>query len=405
MRDNHEKLCFGLTEAGRVTVRGTLFVAMAALIVPAFGVLGILGSVMLTALLVGFIVRPRVRIEGNLPDRVVAGRIASLTYTLQNVGRLPAYNLWVGFGAPPQTIEQVAGERTVSRLRPGETTRVTVTIRPTRRGRYLMSHPICRSAFPFNLFWFGTSRKGQEKLTVLPPFSRVHMPVWRLGRHAETVGVRLAGRSGVSPEYIGSRPYKPGDPPRYIDARAWARLASPATKEYDEDCDNHAAVVLDTRIVQTPRHVKSGQIDELEAAVSLCASVAFTMNSSHFIEVLLAGTELHEFTGWPREARLDRIHDLLAGVEASQAQPDERTILALADRFEEMSQVVFILLSWGSTSEQLVELAQRAGCYCTVVLIGGPNGRRTGAEPVPLWSGTVRVLPAQEVLAGGVKAL
>jgi uncharacterized protein (DUF58 family) len=309
----------------------------------------------------------------------------------------------MGFAAPPQTIEQVTGTDTVSRLGPGETSEVTVTIRPTRRGCYQMSHPVCRSAFPFNLFWFGASRKGQESLTVLPAFWRLHMPLRRLSRHTETAGVRLAGRTGVSPEYIGSRPYMRGDSPRRIDARAWARLATPATKEYDEDCDNYAAIALDTRIAQTPRHVNSGQIDELEAAVSLCASVAFTMHNSHFIDLLLAGTELHEFTGWPREARLDRIHELLARVEASQALPDERLVTSLVNRFDRMSQVVFILLNWDSVSQQLVDIAQRAGCYGTVVLIGEPT--RHSHEPIRPWAGTVRVLSAQEVLSGQVKAL
>lgn len=397
-----EKLCFGLTEVGRVVLRGTGFVALAAFIVPAFGVLCILACVLLTALVVGFTIRPRVRIDGNLPDRVIAGRTTELTYVLRNVGRLPAYNLWMGFTALPQTIEQMTGEHTISRLAPGETAQITVAIRPTRRGCYRIGHPICRSTFPFNLLWFGASRRGEEGLIVLPHFSRLQMPLRRLSRHVETAGMRLAGRVGVSPEYIGSRPYIPGDPPRHIDARAWARLAAPATKEYDEDCDNYAAIVLDTCIPAAAGRPKSGQIDELEAAVSLCASAAFTINPSHFIDLLLAGPDLHEFTDWSREARLDRIHELLAAVEPSQAEPAERTIMSLADRLQEMSQVVFILLHWTETNRQLVE---RAGCHCAVVLIGDPTAPRADESPIPTWAGTVRIVSAQEILSGQIKQL
>jgi len=400
-----EKLRFGLTEAGRVVLRGTGFVAVAAFIVPAFGVLCILACVLLTALVVGFTVRPRVRIDGNLPDRVIAGRTTELTYLLQNVGRLPSYGLWMGLPALPQTIEQVTGEHTIWRIAPGETTQMTIAIRPTRRGCYKIGHPICRSAFPFNLLWFGASRRGEESLIVLPPFWRLQMPFRRLNRHVETAGMRLAGRVGASPEYIGSRPYIPGDPPRHIDARAWARLAAPATKEYDEDCDNYAAIVLDTHIRDAAGRPKSGQIDELEAAVSLCASAAFTINPSHFIDLLLAGGDLHEFTGWSREARLDRIHELLAAVEPSPAEPAERAILSLADRLQEMSQVVFILLRWTETNRQLVELAERAGCHCVVVLIGEPTAPRAGEKPSPTWAGTVRTVSAQEILSGQIKQL
>jgi len=400
-----EKLRFGFTEAGRVILRGTGFVALAAFIVPAFGVLSILACVLLTALLVGFAVRPRVRIDGHLPDRVIAGRTTQLTYVLRNLGRLPAYNLWVGFAGLPQAIEQIGGEHAVSRLGPGETAQVKVTIRPTRRGCYRIGHPVCRSVFPFNLMWFGASRQGEESLIALPAFSRLQMPLRRLTRYAQTAGMRLAGRTGVSPEYIGSRPFMRGDSPRRIDARAWARLATPATKEYDEDCDNYAGLVLDTRITEAATRDKSGRIDELEAAVSLCASVAFTMNGSHFIDLLLAGPELHEFAGWPREARLDRIHELLAGVEPSRAELGERAIMSTLDRFREMSQVVFILLDWTQTNQRLVELAQRAGCHCAVVLIGDPVAARVSEDRVPMWAGTVRVLSPHEILSGQVKQL
>jgi uncharacterized protein (DUF58 family) len=400
-----EKLRFGLTEAGRVVLRGTGFVALAMFIVPAFGVLSILICVLLAALVAGFLVRPRVRIEGHLPDRVVAGRATKLTYVLRNVGRLPAYNLCVDFASLPQAIEQLTGERLVSRLGPGEAAQVTVTIRPTRRGCYRIGHPVCRSAFPFNLLWFGASRPGEESLIALPAFWRLQMPLRGLSRYAQTAGLRLAGRTGMSPEYIGSRPFMRGDSPRRIDARAWARLATPATKEYDEDWDNCAALVVDTRIPNTAARDKSGQIDELEAAVSLCASVAFTMNGSHFIDLLLVGPELHEFTGWPREARLDRIHELLAAVEPSHARPAERTTLFVLDRFREMSQVVFFLLGWTQTNRELVESAQRAGCHCAVVLIGDPKAEPVDDDRISTWAATMRVLSPQEVLSGKVKQL
>ncbi len=405
MAIDHEKLCVGLTEAGRVVLRGAVFVVLAAFIVPAFGVLCILTCVLLTAIVVGFSVRPKVRIDGHLPDRLIAGRIAELTYTVTNTGRLPAYHLSMGFTVLPQTIEQMTADNTISRLGPGESTRVTVAIRPTRRGCYKIGHLVCRSAFPFNLFWFGASRRGGESLIVLPAFSRLQMPLRRAGQHTQAAGMRLAGRLGLSPEYIGSRPFIPGDSPRHIDARAWARLAAPATKEYDEDCDNYAAIVLDTHVRDAAARSKNGQIDALEAAVGICASVAFTIHRSHLIDLLLAGPELHEFSGWAREARLDRIHELLAGVEPSRAECGPPTVMALADRLQSMSQVVFILLDWTESSRRWVERAERAGCYCTVVLIRDPHAPRAREPLIPAWAATVRSVSPQEVLSGQVKQL
>lgn len=399
------KPCFGMTEAGRVTLRGMIFVLLAALVVPAFGVLCIMTCVLGTAIVVGFAVRPKVRIDGHLPDRLTAGRTADLTYTITNTGRLTAYGLTMGFGALPQAIEQMSAEHTISRLGPGETAHVTVTIRPTRRGLHRLGHPVCRSAFPFNLFWFGASRPGEQDLLVLPAFSRLQMPVGQFGRHVQTAGLRLAGRVGASPEYIGSRPFMPGDSPRHIDARAWARLAAPATKEYDEDCDNYAALVLDTRVRDAAARQKTGAIDELEAAVSLCASAAFTLSGSYFIDLLLAGPELHEFSGWSREARLDRIHETLATVEPWWVGSAHEAIVSLSDRLPQMSQVVFVLLDWSDVNRRLVETAERSGCYCTVVRVAAPGSPREDNSPIPAWAGNVRVVTPRDVLSGQVNQL
>jgi uncharacterized protein (DUF58 family) len=412
-----------LTEAGRVLLRGVVFVALASVIVPAFGVFCVLASVLLTALVVGLAVRPRVRIDGSLPERIVAGRPTRLTYRLTNTGRLPAYNLSLRFAALPKTFDRVSADaaedgQIVSCLAPGETADVTVTIRANRRGYYQIARPICRSSFPLNLFWFGASRRGHESLIVLPAFYRLQVPLRRLARHAQTAGMKLAGRAGVSPEYRGTRPFVPGDSPRHIDARAWARLAAPATKEYDEDCDSSVAVVLDTRLPTVPRHgvilpgrrLETGAAKDgsplLEAAVSLCASVAYTMTPSSFIDLVLAGPQLHEFYGWPRGARLDRIHELLAGIKRSQDDPAEDVILSLADRFYEMSQVALILLSWSKPYQKLFELAEQAGCLCNVALIGEPTPDRPVGDSDPGIRGfRPRTLSPKEVLSGQVKQL
>ncbi|GAI34213.1 unnamed protein product, partial [marine sediment metagenome] len=170
-----------MTDAGKVVLRGTGFVTLAALIVPAFGVLSALVSVVLMALLVGFVLRPKIQVSGNLPERIVVGQTARLRYVLKNVAHLPAYNLCVRLTLP-EAIEQVGDGHVVSRLGPGDTTEVTVEIRPKRRGYYRIKQPICQSSFPFNLFSFGTSHDDEETLIVLPAFSRLQIPLRRLSR-------------------------------------------------------------------------------------------------------------------------------------------------------------------------------------------------------------------------------
>ena len=430
MKKTNGRLCFGLTDAGKMVLRGTIFVALAVLIVPAFGVLSALVSVVLMALLVGFVLRPKIQISGNLPDRVIVGQTVRLKYVLKNVARFPAYNLCVRFapkGVPkpsalPEAIEQVGGEHLISRLGPGETTEVTIAIRPKRRGYYQIKQPICQSSFPFNLFSFGTSRDDEETLIVLPAFSLLQIPLRRISRYVRTAhpmggihasGTRLAGRTGVFLEYAGNRPFLPGDSPRNIDARAWARLSVPATKEYYDDFDNYTALVLDTGVppILSGSGSSSNEIKELEAAVSLCASVAFTINNDCLIDFLLAGPDLHQFTALPRMVRLDKIHEILAGVEPSKGYSLEQIAPKLANRFYEISEVVFILLKWDKAYRQpteclttLLELAGQAGCHCTVLLIGQPGRIHLDEDNVG-WPENVRFLSADDILTGQIRRL
>ena len=402
------KLHFGLTDAGKVILRGTAFIALAALIVPAFGILTALVSIILTALIVGFFLRPKIQISGNLPERIIVGQIAQLRYELKNVTRLPAYNVCVRFGTLPETIEQVEGEHMISRLGPGESTEITIVIKPRKRGFYSIRQPICQSSFPFNLFSFGVFYDDEETLIVLPAFSLLQVPLGGLSRRVRTDCARLAGRIGVSPEYVGNRPFLPGDSPRRIDARAWARLSVPATKEYDDDFDNYTALILDTAVPKVLSLSKSYESQELEAAVSLCASLAFTINNYCIIDFLLVGPALHQFTTWPRVMCLDKIHEILAGVEPS--SPDvlrdclEHVEPILADHFCKVSEVVFILLSLDKTYRQLLELADQAGCHSSVILIG-ESGEIHVDEGNVRWTGNIQLLSANEILTGQIKRI
>jgi uncharacterized protein (DUF58 family) len=410
-------LRFGPTDAGKVILRGIVFIGLATLIIPAFDVLCVLVSVCLVALVVGFVLRPRIVVTGNLPERIIAGQTAHLTYTIKNTGRLTAYNLRLRFRALPEAIEQRAEAHAVGSLGPGQAVDAVVAIRPVRRGCYRLQPPVCESSYPFSLFHFGTSRAGEEPLVVLPAFSWLDLPLPCVSRHVNASSLRPAGRIGNSPEYIGNRPYQRGDPPRRIDVRAWARLSVPATKEYDDDLDNYAALVLDTRVPPERAKSKSGEVKELEAAISLCASVAYSMQRDCLIDLLLAGGDLHSFASLPKGMRVDRVHEALAAVEPAEGYSAEQIGTLWEDRLREISEIVFLVLHWDRTYQQLVEWAELAGCHCTVIIVGEPDSQegekaRTKegrnallpSDPLALSPssvlGNVRYVSADDILAG-----
>jgi uncharacterized protein (DUF58 family) len=398
------RLHLGLTDTGKVILRGTFFVALAALIVPAFGILSALVAIVLMALLVGFVLRPKIRIDGNLPERVMVGQITRFSYSLKNTSRLPAYNLCVEFSDLPEAIKQLADAQVIPRLGPGETIEVTVEIRPARRGYYKIKKPICQSGFPFNLFNFGISHDDEETLIVLPVFYRLQFAPIGSSQNVCVGGARFAGQRSAFPEYAGSRPFLPGDSPRRIDARAWARLSVPATKEYRDDFDKRTVLILDTAVSDVSLLSGSNESSEFEAAVSLCASVAFTINNDCLVDVLLAGNEIYQLTALPRMVCLDKIQDILAGAEPSKGYSLEKISPVLISQFHRISEVFFILLKPNKAYRHLLELANQAGCHCNVLLIGESSQMNVDEDDMRR-TANLRYLSPDEILTGQIKFL
>jgi hypothetical protein len=327
-----------------------------------------------------------------------------LRYLLKNVGRFPVFNLSLNFDALPDEIEQIEGGHTVPRLGSGDSAEVMVKIRTRRRGYYRIKPPVCQSTFPFKLFSFGRSRNDQENLIVLPAFSSLRFFLRHLNPFARSGSSIFAGSTGAFPEYAGNRPFLPGDSRRKIDSRAWARLASPATKEYHKNYDNCTALVLDTGISKTLSPVKSHESKEFEAAVSLCASVAFTINDDCLIDLLLAGPDLYQFANWPRKMRIEKIHEILAGVELSMDYTPEQMAPILTDRLGQLSEVVFILPGWKKAYGKLLEMVSQAGCHSTVFIIGQADKINLGRHEIA-WAENIQILSPDEILTEQVMRL
>lgn len=402
------QLHLDVTEAGKVLLHGMAFILLAALIVPAFGILAALVVVLLTAWVAGFILRPRVRIKGNLPQSVIAGETLRFSYQLENAARVSAYQLSVEIDSLPASIERLDGSQLVSRLAPGDSVEVVLHFKAHRRGRFLIPAPICRSSFPFNMFVFGLSRDGLQPLLVLPQVFPLRLPMQDGASHVQSSGRGLAGRTEVSPEYVGNRPFVAGDSPRRIDVRAWARLSVPATKEYYTDCDKLAVLVLDSRVREVAKK-DSDPIEPFEAAVCLCASAASALDRDCSIDAVLTGAALHRFSQMPRTDRFNCVHRMLATVEPSDDYDLEPISQELEADWHQTSEVVFILMAWDKMYGRLIEQAARAGCHTTVLLLGDPATAWAGS-PRPasidadsaIWARQIAVLSPHDVLEGRI---
>jgi hypothetical protein len=382
-------------------------VLLASMIVPAFGILAALGTVLLTALIAGFMLRPRVRIRGSLPESVVVGQTVQFGYELENVARMSAYELTVELDSLPASIERLDESPIVSRLGPGAKAEVAVNFKAHRRGRFLIPAPVCRSSFPFNMFVFGLSREGRQSLLVLPPVFPMRLPLQDRATRADLTGSGLAGRTEVSPEYAGNRPFVAGDSPRRIDVRAWARLSVPATKEYYTTQDRLAVLVLDSRLHGLPK-ADADPSQPFEAAVCLCASTAAVLDQDCLIDAVAIGPTLHRFSQMPRTDRFNAIHHMLATVEPLDGYDLEPIHQGLDDQWRHVSEAVFILLTWDRMYGRLIEQAARAGCRTTVLLVSEPVDKADRSNTAcfdagsAVWARQTAVLSPRDVLEGRI---
>ncbi len=344
MAGEKSKLRVAPTEHGRAIITATCFVFLASLVIPAFGVFAALTCFHVAALWIGYLLRPSVSITGDLPDHIVAGEETQLRFRVTSTSRRKLWELTVTFDGLPDAVEQTGPPFTIDQLEPGESITVTLSILAHQRGHYTVGYPICSSTFPFNLYSFGLAHAEREELLVFPAFDRLTLSgIASDGIGQSSAGLGIASLRGTSPEYIGNRPYVVGDSYRDIDARAWARLARPVVKEYHHEFHRHGALILD--VTNTSKTIAGTRL--FEAAVSLCASLAFSLQSECLIDILVTGSEVRELATVPAGARVQRIHAVLASVE-----PDP-TPLSVNSRLEHLLQ--------GVSDLYIIQSADRSG--------------------------------------------
>lgn len=398
---------FRLTPAGKVMLAGILLSGMTCWVtlhIPIYHVFCALVAAYLASSLFALLMRRKVSVRGQMPDRAVAGHEVTAVFRFTNRSRGPAYDLGVGFFHLPACVREAEGRAMLPRLAPGESVRVEVRLSPLRRGLHALGDAYAYSTFPFNFSRNWPLRCPGGLLLVLPdfqPLARVELPV---GSRYQPGGIALTSKVGESPEYIGSRDYHPGDSTRRIDFRSWARLAHPVVREYQEEYYCRVGLVLDTFVPGKRKPPPSG-FDNLEAAVSLTAAAADALSRGEYvIDLFAAGPELYVFRAGRHTAHFENVLEILACVEPCRQNPFDAVSPALADELENISAVVFVLLDWDASRRQLVRAAAEAGCSARVVIV--TEGSTT--DPIdgdPAWGDSIRVLSPQQVRTGAPEIL
>jgi uncharacterized protein (DUF58 family) len=315
-----------LTPSGKAMVLSMSFVLLAAAIIPALGVFSCLLAILVCAFVFGMIFKPRISIDTTLPDQIAVGSEVTVLYHVKNTGSSHSFCLSLALTDLPAGWCYTGPALIIPHLKPMGTEIVQVTLTPTRRGLFTLPCPACYSSFPFHLFSFNVARGLGAKIAVFPAYDHI-----QLAALSQSVSHQYAG-SGMSldpshlPEYAGNRPFLAGDSLRHIDSRAWARLAEPVVKEYHNDRRRHCALWIKDH--RTPVPVTSDWDRDFEAAISLCASMAYSFGHSTMVDYLVIGQTQHDLRHFNVDTRLNCILDSLAQIVPDSEPHDQPPVLA-----------------------------------------------------------------------------
>jgi uncharacterized protein (DUF58 family) len=396
-----------MTSAGRYVFLGflvTASVGMLDLETPVYLLVCAWTAVGVIAVAVNYLLCPRLSLRGHPAQKASAGQPVTATYEIHNSSRRWALDVGIGYFRLPRSIAPLEDDVILPQIAPGSSGELRVTIRPERRGMYLMPPVRAFSTFPFGFYRTRAAELPPAPLVVTPAFHRVseiHIP---LGTRYQPGGIALTSHVGESPEYIGNREYREGDPLQRIDFRSWARLARPVVREYQEEYYCRIALVLDTFIPKGRRVPRTG-FAELEGAVSLSATVADVLaQGEYIIDLFAAGPELYVFRAGRQTAHFENVLDILAGVDACRTNPFAKVTPALTEELSRISAVVCVLLDWDRSRELLVQAAAEAGCSVKVLLVrdGAPTLSLASAEN---WTNDVSQYTPEEIARGGWERL
>jgi len=238
---------------------------------------------------------------------------------------------------------------------PGESVEAAARAVPARRGRIDLSGAVFERVESLVLLRSFSQCPAADHALVLPrryPVGRLALPG---SRRYQPGGVALASRIGESPEFIGLRDYRPGDPLRRIDWKSWAKEGKPIVREYRDEQFVRHALVLDT-------FAAPGREEHFEEAVSVAASFAATvLTQESLLDLLFVVDKAYCVTAGRGVGSAARMLEVLAGVERCAAQSFSVLSVSVLRRAATLTGCLLVLTDYDASRREMLESLQALG--------------------------------------------
>ncbi|MDO8804318.1 MAG: DUF58 domain-containing protein [Elusimicrobiota bacterium] len=276
-------------------------------------------------------------------------------------------------------------------LPPGGSAEVSLQLLPPRRGVIRLEAVSASRPDPLGLATAERLVATRASVIVLPrryPVSRLSLPG---GRKYQQGGVALASSVGESMEFSTLRDYKPGDPPRRIHWKSFARTGRLIVKENHDEYFVRHALVLDT-------FTGPGASEAVfEEAVSVTASFACTvLTQESLLDLLFVGAEAYHFTAGRGLGGAGRMLEILAAVQPCNDKPFEELSRSVAMRYRLVSGCILVLVAWDDARRALTRQLRALGVPLQTFLVRDP----ASGSALPGSGEGVRVLETGRIAEG-----
>ncbi|MEZ6070961.1 MAG: DUF58 domain-containing protein [Pirellulales bacterium] len=132
-------------------------------------------------------------------------------------------------------------------------------------------------------------------------------------------GLHRSRYFGRSIEFLQHRQYVPGDDPRHVDWKVWARKDRLYVKQYEEDTNLRCTLLVDA---SRSMHYGSGPLNKFDYACSLAASVAYLSLHQHdSVACTVFDEEVR--ASLPHRSRFAQLHEIIKAFDV--AEPAGKT--------------------------------------------------------------------------------
>lgn len=367
-----------------------------------FGVFALFCAV-IVAWLAGLVLRPQLALQRRVMGHSVADGSVTLCYELVNRGRFTAWDVVLDSSFLHHDLRwPQGGPPSVAAVAPGERIVVNAVLHTRRRGRYTLPAVRAASAHPLGLCLTGRSGTGDRQLIVQPAFPVLQQFDVQFGSRVQTGGAREISQLGASMEFIGCREYRPGDNPRHLHVRSWARIGTPVVKEFRDEFLCRTALILDTRLRRRPFRWSNRRTDQqFEAAVAFTAAVAaHVARGEAVVELFAAGPEIYRFPVGRSLGQLPDLLDLLATVDVfGRGEPLDALTPVVLREVAEISGAVVVLLGWDQRRALLFDELAAYGVRLRAFWVVPAGSQIISPDP------RVTIMDAGQILAGQVVRL